>query len=86
VQGLTKAVEVEKLNKVKEYMLKAIDDDAKTNNFWIRQINRLRDYGVDFYTDYKKTVEAQTPETIMTFVKELLKSGDKAEVIMLPEE
>ena len=86
VQGLTKAVEVEKLNKVKEYMLKAIDDEAKTNNFWIRQINRLRDYGVDFYTDYKKTVEAQTPETIMTFVKELLKSGDKAEVIMLPEE
>ena len=86
VQGLTKAVEVEKLNKVKEYMLKAIDDDAKTNNFWIRQINRLRDYGVDFYTDYKKTVEAQTPKTIMTFVKELLKSGDKAEVIMLPEE
>jgi zinc protease len=86
VQGLTKAVDAEKLAKVKEYMLKAIDDEAKTNNFWIRQINRLRDYGVDFYTDYKKTVEAQTPEGIMTFMKELLKSGDRAEVVMLPEE
>ena len=86
VQGLTKAVEVEKLNKVKEYMLKAIDDEAKTNNFWIRQIGRLRDYGVDFYTDYKKTVEAQTPETVMNFMKELLKGCDRAEVIMLPEE
>ena len=86
VQNLRKAVDAEKLAKVKEYMLKDIDDQAKTNNYWIRQINRLRDYNVDFHTDYKKTVEAQTPETIMTFMKELLKSGDRAEVIMLPEE
>jgi zinc protease len=40
---------------------------------------------VDFYTDYKKTVEAQTPESIMTFMKELLKNGDRAEIIMMPE-
>ena len=86
VQNLCKTVDAEKLAKVKEYMLKAIDDEAKTNHFWIRQINRLRDWGVDTYTDYKKTVEAQTPESIMTFMKELLKSGDRAEVIMLPEE
>ncbi len=86
VQQLTKAVDTEKLTKVKEYMLKAIDDEAKTNNYWIRQINRFREWGVDTHTDYKKAVEAQTPETIMTFMKELLKSGDKAEVIMLPEE
>lgn len=86
VQNLTKAVETEKLNKVKEYMLKAIDDEAKTNNFWVNQIKRLRNYGIDTYTDYKKTVEAQTPESIMTFMKELLQSGDRAEVIMMPEE
>ena len=86
VNNLTKAVDAEKLAKVKEYMLKAVDDQAKTNNYWIRQINRLRDWNIDTHTDYKKTVEAQTPETIMTFMKELLKSGEKAEVIMLPEE
>jgi zinc protease len=86
VNNLTKAVDAEKLAKVKEYMLKAVDDQAKTNNYWIRQINRLRDWNIDTHTDYKTTVEAQTPETIMTFMKELLKSGDKAEVIMLPEE
>ncbi|UKK48341.1 insulinase family protein [Prevotella sp. E9-3] len=86
VQNLAKTVDAEKLAKVKEYMFKAIDDEAKTNNYWIRTVNRLRDYGVDFHTDYKKTVEAQTPETIAAFMKELLKSGDKAEVIMLPEE
>jgi zinc protease len=86
VQNLTKTVDAEKLAKVKEYMLKAIDDEAKTNNYWIRKINAWRQWGVDTHTDFKKTVEAQTPATISAFVKEVLKSGDKAEVTMLPEE
>jgi zinc protease len=86
VNNLTKSVDTEKLNKVKEYMLKNVDDQAKTNNYWIRQIGRLRDYGVDTHTDFKTTVEAQTPETIIAFMKEFLKPGNRAEVIMLPEE
>ncbi len=86
VKNLAKTVDAVKLAKVKEYMLKAIDDEAKTNNYWIRRINSWRQWGIDMHTDFKKTVEAQTPATISAFVKELLKSGDKAEVIMLPEE
>ena len=86
VNNMAKSVDTEKLNKVKEYMLKNIDDQAKTNNFWIRTIGRLRDYGVDVYTDYKKTVEAQTPQTVAAFMQEFLKPGNRAEVIMLPEE
>ena len=86
VLNLAKSVDAEKLAKVKEYMLKAIDDQAKTNNYWIRQIGRLRDYGVDTHTDFKKTVEAQTPESIAAFMQDFLKSGNRAEVIMLPEE
>jgi zinc protease len=86
VLNLTKSVDSEKLAKVKEYMLKAIDDKAKTNDYWIRQIGHLRDYGVDTHTDFKKTVEAQTPEGIAAFMQDLLKAGNRAEVIMLPEE
>ena len=86
VEALTKTVDIEKLNKVKEYMLKAVDDDAKTNNYWIRKIGQLRDYGVDAHTDYKKVVEAQTPEAIKAFMQEFLKPGNRAEVVMLPEE
>ena len=67
-------------------MLKNVDDQAKTNRYWIRAIGRLRDYGVDTHTDYKKVVEAQTPESIMAFMKELLKPGNRAEVIMMPAE
>ena len=86
VENIAKSVDAEKLTKVKEYMLKNIDDQAKTNNFWIRKIGQWRDYGVDTYTDYKKVVEAQTPETIMAFVKELLKAGNHAQVVMMPAE
>jgi zinc protease len=86
VEALAKTVDAEKLKKVKEYMLKAVDDQAKTNAYWLRQINRLRNFGVDTHTDYKQTVEAQTPETVAAFMRELLKPGNRAEVIMLPEE
>ena len=85
VEAMQNSVDAEKLKKVQEYMLKHVDDQAKTNHYWIRQIGRLRDYGVDTHTDYKAVVQAQTPETIAAFVKELLKAGNRAEVIMLPE-
>jgi zinc protease len=86
VNNMAKSVDLEKLNKVKEYMLKNIDDQAKNNNYWIRAIGRLRDYNVDTHTDFKQTVQAQTPESIAAFMQEFLKPGNRAEVIMLPEE
>ena len=86
VNNMTKSVDAEKLNKVKEYMLKAVDDQAKTNNYWIRAIGNLRDHGVDTHTDYKEVVKAQTPETIIAFMQEFLKPGHRAEIIMMPEE
>ena len=86
VENMAQTVDEEKLNKVKEYMLKNVDDQAKTNGYWLRQINRLRIYGVDTHTDYKQVVQAQTPATIAAFVKELLKAGNQAEIVMMPEE
>ena len=86
VEAMVKSVDAEKLNKVKEYMLKEVDDQAKTNNYWLRQLNRMRKFGIDTHTNYKAVVQAQTPETIAEFMKEFLKPGNRAEVIMLPEE
>ena len=86
VENMAKAVDAEKLNKVKEYMLKAIDDQAKTNGYWLQQLNRMRKYSIDTHTNFKAVVQAQTPETIAAFMKEFLKGGNRAEVIMLPEE
>ena len=66
-------------------MLKQADIDAKQNNYWINTITTFKEYGLDVYTDYKKTVEALTVDNVRDFLNELLKSGNHVEVIMTPE-
>jgi zinc protease len=84
VDAITKTCDADKLQKVKEYMLKNHNDQLKQNGYWVGRINTWRKWGLDFHNDYEKVVNAQTPETISAFVKQLLKAGNRAEVIMLP--
>ena len=86
VNNLTKTCNADNLQKVKEYILKSLADQKKQNNYWLNRISIWRQYGLDFDTDYEKLVNAQTPESISTFVQEILKAGNTAEVIMLPAE
>ena len=86
VNNMTKTCDVDKLAKVKEYLLKNHGDQLKQNGYWLGQINNWRKWGMDFHTDYEKVVNAQTPESIAAFVKEVLKAGNNAEVIMMPAE
>ena len=86
VTALAKTCDADKLQKVKEYMLKSHGDDLKTNGYWLNVINGWRKWGIDFHTDYEKVVNAQTPESISACAAELLKAGNRAEVIMLPAE
>ena len=47
----------------------------------------LDDYiwsGVDFHTNYKKTVEAITPAKLAAHLKQILAAGNHAEVVMTP--
>ena len=76
----------EMLAKVKTLMLKQIDDKVMTNGFWNGTIHNYDKLGIDTYTDYKKLVEAQTPESVSAFVKAFLASGSKITVVMLPQE
>ena len=86
VTALAKTCDADKLQKVKEYMLKSHGDQLKQNGYWLSVINAWRKWGIDFNTDYEKLVNAQTPESISAFTAELLKAGNRAEVIMLPAE
>ena len=86
VNNMTKTCDADKLAKVKEYLLKNHGDQLKQNSYWLGQINSWRKWGMDFHTDYEKVVNAQTPESIAAFVKEVLKAGHQAEVIMMPAE
>ncbi len=86
VTALSKSCDPDKLQKVKEYMLKNHADQLKQNGYWLAVINAWRKWGIDFHTDYDKLVNAQTPESISAAAAEVLKAGNRAEVIMLPEE
>ena len=85
IANMQKAVDADQLQKVKEYMLKQIDVDAKKNDYWINTITTFKEYGLDVYTNYKKTVEALTVDSVRDFLNQLLKSGNHVEVVMLPE-
>ena len=84
-QDMVNGFPQERLDKVKEYMLKQIDNNVKTNNYWQGVISNMYRFGIDTHTDYKQLVAAQTPETIAAFVAELFKAGNMLEVVMLPE-
>jgi zinc protease len=86
VDALAKDCDADMLQKVKEYMTKAHADQLKTNGYWSGRIGIWRRWNLDFHTDYDKTVEAQTPQTVSAFVADVLKAGNQAEVIMLPGE
>ena len=86
VPALAKHCDADMLQKVKEYMLKNVDDEAKTNGYWLNLMTAHHKYGYDLHTDYKKIVQAQTPATISAFITEFLKNANKVEVTMLPQE
>ncbi len=79
-------VDAADLQKVKEYMLKQADEDARKNSHWINTIENFEEWGIDFHTDYKKVVSALTPEKVAKFLKNMiLSTGNKVETLMTPE-
>ncbi len=86
VETLAQSCDADKLAKVKEYMLKNHGDQLKQNGYWLDQIDNWRQWGIDFHTDFEKIVNAQTPESICAFIKEMLKAGNHAEIVMMPQE
>jgi zinc protease len=85
IDSMTKKVDADQLQKVKDYMLKQADIDAKKNSYWINTITTFKEHGLDVYTNYKKAVEALTVDSVRDFLKQLLKSGNHTEIIMTPE-
>jgi len=86
MKNASENISADDLAQVKENMLKDADIKFKNNNYWVNTITTYKEYGLDVYTDFKKTVEALTPEAVSTFIREkLLSSGNHIEVIMLPD-
>ena len=85
IEAMTHSCDEDMLTKVKEYLLKAYDDNIKTNDYWLNVIDKWRNYGVDIDTDYRETVKNQTTETVSAFVNQVVGAGNRLEVVMLPD-
>jgi len=75
-----------KLEDFKTVMLKNHETQLKENSYWYNIIAGYADRGLDFHTGYEDIVKAQTPETIAAFARELMKAGNKVELVMSPEQ
>ena len=79
-------VDDEKVQKVKETMLKTYDEQVKTNGFWMNYIDEYVWTGKNLVKGQREAIESLTPQKIAAFLKKLVDSGNHVEVIMLPEE
>ncbi len=85
LETLTKDIPAAELKKMQEYMLKTFDENIHENGYWLGTLQTYVVDGIDMYTDYKSTVENLTTNEVENFVNALVKSGNRFELLMLPE-
>ena len=81
-----KTIDETTLKEIKELMLKDHATELKENGYWMQTLISYVGRGIDDHTGYEQIVNAQTPETIAAFARQILAAGNKVEVVMLPEE
>ena len=74
------------LKEIQELFVKDLTTNFKENGYWINQIHNYLLTGSDGCTGILDIVNAQTPESIAAFARQLMAAGNKIEVVMLPEE
>ncbi len=79
-------IDADKLQKIKELMLKQYADNQNSNSYWATVLTMWRKYGIDIQTNGKAIIEAQTPETLKAFMKEFMNGCAQITVAMLPAE
>lgn len=84
IKDNTVKVDADKVQKVKDYMLKNHEEELKSNNYWMDKIDEYVWTNVDLMSGYKAAVQALTPEKIANYLKQLLNANNHAEVVMTP--
>ena len=74
------------LKEIKELMIKDFNTNLKENYYWMGVLTEYVGRGIDDHTGYEQIVNAQTPESIAAFARQILAAGNKVEVVMMPEE
>ncbi|MCF0243128.1 MAG: insulinase family protein [Bacteroidaceae bacterium] len=87
LKNLAKTVDADMLNKVKENMLKVLDESMKSNGYWASVIETYDEYKVDVLGEKEAAIKSMTPQDVANFVKNvIIKGGNMVKVVMLPEE
>ena len=81
-----KSIDETTLKEIKELFVKDMQTSFKENGYWVRNIHNYLFTGYDGHTGIIDIVNAQTPESIAAFARQLMSAGNKVEVVMLPEE
>ena len=81
-----KSIDATTLKEIKELMIKEYNTEIKKNNYWMDVISTYVTRGIDDHTGYEQIVNAQTPETIAAFARQMLATGNRLEIVMLPEQ
>ena len=79
------SIDATTLQEIKELMIKEHNTELKENSYWMSVISSYDDRGIDYHTGYEEMINAQTPETISAFARQILATGNKVEVVMTPE-
>ncbi len=74
------------ISKVKEYLLKTYKTNQRENSAWSSYIESYYFHGIDFESGYEQLVNETTSADLSDLAKQLLSSGNRITVIMLPEE
>ena len=86
MQEVTNNVDASTLKDIKENMIKSYNTSIKENQYWVNIIRTSILMGADRHTGFVDLVNAQTPESIAAFARQILNAGNSIEVLMLPEE
>lgn len=73
------------LGNVRSYLLKTFESNRKQMEYDLFQMNYMHDYGVNYTTDYPRWVADVTAADIRKLARQLQRSGNRIEVVMLPE-
>lgn len=84
LEDMTTNVKEEELNKVKEYLLKTIDQNEQENRYWLTLMDAYLDYNIDRAEGYRDIVNGLTPASIQEFVKLIIAPGNRIQYMMLP--
>ncbi|MBQ9556154.1 MAG: insulinase family protein [Muribaculaceae bacterium] len=81
VHGVT----AEQLDKVVKYLCKVNAEDRQDNTYWMSMMKYYDKFGIDFDTDYVKTLQSFTPDDIRRFVATYIAPATILNLTMTPE-